>query len=146
MKKITIAALSTVVLVGGAAALSSSPATTPAPASKAAAPLSAGGPLTTSSNDQFPPVGDVSLTKCVRDPYGWVNVGVEVVNHSPETSNYTVEVEFLDSEGVRVDQSMTFASDLAPGQKYSQKMTGSWDDKGKVTCKLLRVERFASIK
>jgi hypothetical protein len=91
------------------------------------------------------PKGDAKITGCRVEPTTtWPSAEVAITNRSSKTSNYIVSVEFVNSAGTRLGEGMAAANQVAPGQKV-QKTAQSLDDTtGKITCKVLKVTRYAS--
>lgn len=89
--------------------------------------------------------GDVTITGCtVNGATTWPAANVEIVNHSKESANYIISVEFLDKAGTRLGEGMAATNNLAPGQKALEKAQSLSDTKGKITCKVSKVTRYAA--
>ncbi|WP_157839154.1 FxLYD domain-containing protein [Streptomyces flavidovirens] len=91
------------------------------------------------------PKGDAKVTGCVVEPVTtWPSADVTITNRSARSSNYIVAVEFVDGSGARVGEGMAAANSVAPGQKVKAKAQALSDTTGKITCKVLKVTRYAS--
>ncbi|MFD0275318.1 hypothetical protein ACFVHB_15630 [Kitasatospora sp. NPDC127111] len=74
---------------------------------------------------------------------------LKVMNHTTKVSDYFISVEFVDSQGNRLDMAGSIVSKLAPGQSQNN---GDEDTKGlkpigegaHITCRILSVERNVS--
>lgn len=104
------------------------------------------GTLTSSSNKGNPPTHDVRLSDCTIDPtLGWPSVTVTLTNHSSQTSNYIVQVEFTDRAGTRLSSGMAAENNVQPGQKVISHAQGADTVQGAaITCKVNKVDRYAS--
>ncbi|PBC69660.1 hypothetical protein BX265_6998 [Streptomyces sp. TLI_235] len=139
-------------LLAGAAACDPTP-TSPTQKSTAAAvsAQSAGGgpsaggvaaPATAGGADK---TQDVEIAKCQADTtLHWPSAEVTITNHSSKSSNYLVQVEFLDGSGTRVAEGMAATNGLAPGQKSIQKAQGATAIKDKLSCRVIDVTRYAA--
>jgi uncharacterized protein (UPF0333 family) len=88
---------------------------------------------------------DAAITKCEVDKtLGWPSAEVTITNHSSKSSNYMVQVEFLDASGTRISEGIAATNGLAPGQKSIQKAQGTAEGKGKLSCKVIDVTRYAA--
>ena len=102
-------------------------------------------PLSGSNNTAHPPAADVTVTSCRVDPStNWPAARLEITNHSSKTSNYTVQVQFLNSSGTRVADGLAAASNVAPGERALETAQSLDTVSGNVTCNVTSVERFAS--
>ncbi|NYI08264.1 FxLYD domain-containing protein [Allostreptomyces psammosilenae] len=102
-------------------------------------------PLTSSDNEDNPPTEDVTVDACEVDPdLSWPVATLTVTNNSSETSNYMIDVEFVDASGTRVDEGFAATNDLAAGQTAQVEAQGLTEVPQDVECKVLRVERYAS--
>jgi hypothetical protein len=118
----------------------SSAAGAPSPAAPAPAQPSAPAPA---AGDAA--AGDVQLSDCSVDSVlKWPSVKVTITNKSSKSSNYLIQVEFLDSAGVRISEGVAAANSVAAGQTAVQKAQGTSETSGKVTCKVLKVTRYAA--
>lgn len=103
----------------------------PAPAAKPAAPSGA--------------EGDVHIKTCEVDAgMGWAKANLTITNRSPKTSNYMIQVEFVDASGTRLGEAIAATNNLAPGQSAQETAQGLDQIKNKVTCKVTKVTRYAS--
>ncbi|MFJ5926778.1 hypothetical protein ACIQF6_29695 [Kitasatospora sp. NPDC092948] len=89
--------------------------------------------------------GDVELTACaVDDQLHWPAATVRITNHSATTSNYVVQIAFLDGAGRQVTEGVAAASSLAPAQDTLQQAQGTADPKGPVSCRVVDIARYAT--
>ncbi|ANS69595.1 hypothetical protein SLINC_7371 [Streptomyces lincolnensis] len=103
--------------------------------------------------DRYPPtptrggaVGDVKITKCAVDPVTeGTAAGLLVTNRSSKTSDYTVDVEFLDRSGKRLGDGIGATRKLAPGQQADVTAQGLVRITEAVTCRVTDVTRYASV-
>ncbi|MFG3052455.1 hypothetical protein ACGFZP_16065 [Kitasatospora sp. NPDC048239] len=106
-----------------------------------------------------PPKDDVQLVGCVLtdDPYHsgshsgkFVGVAdLKITNHSSKVSDYIIEVEFVNTQGDRLDTGASIVSKLAPGQSVNNADEDAHGLKAipadtKLTCRILDVTRVAS--
>jgi hypothetical protein len=62
------------------------------------------------------PEEDVKADLCeVNSSTHWAGAEITVTNHSSKTSNYIVQVEFVDAKGTRLDEGLAATNDLRPG-------------------------------
>lgn len=102
-------------------------------------------PLSGSNNTAHPPTADVTVTSCTVDPTtNWPAAKLEITNHSSKTSNYTVQVEFLNPSGTRVADALGAATNVAPGERAIETAQSLDVVSGDVTCRVTSVERYAS--
>ncbi len=91
------------------------------------------------------PEGDVEITACeVADFTNWPSAKVTITNRSSKTSNYIVQVEFLDAGGTRLGDGTAAANNLDPGQSAKETAQGLSKVSGKITCEVADVTRYAS--
>ncbi|MFJ3203763.1 FxLYD domain-containing protein [Streptomyces sp. NPDC086989] len=89
--------------------------------------------------------GDVQIKTCEVDPsLGWAKAGLTITNRSSKTSNYMVQVEFVDASGTRLGDALAATNNLAPGQSAQNTAQGLDQIKSKITCKVTKVTRYAS--
>ncbi|MEU3785234.1 FxLYD domain-containing protein [Streptomyces sp900129855] len=123
--------------------------TDPSGLPKAAAPATASTQAdakSTTTGQAHTPEGDVKLTRCEVDEFGKYPVAtLTLVNHSADTSNYVVSVAFIDSTGTQVGDGTAAVSNLAHGHKAIDKAYGLEQADGKITCRVAKVERYASL-
>lgn len=125
-----------VIVVGGVASSSSSSKTD----SK-----QNGGVQTVSNNGENPPQADVSITSCDLDQYlSYPQATLHITNHSTKTSDYMIEVNFLDASGTKIADGTAISNNIEAGQSAIEKATGLSSMKGAITCKVTDVNRFAS--
>ncbi|WJV48553.1 hypothetical protein [Streptomyces flavofungini] len=88
---------------------------------------------------------DARLTKCSVDPSTrWPTAELRITNHSSKTSDYSVEVEFVGADGVRIAEGVAVTSNLAPDRAANESAVGIRQTSGKVVCRITDVTRFAS--
>jgi hypothetical protein len=88
---------------------------------------------------------DVKLVKCGTDDYGqFPQAELKVTNRSSETSNYLIQVEFLDGDGTRKAEGTAALNNLAPDQSADEKAVGLSKAPADLTCKITKVSRYAS--
>ncbi|MFE3880228.1 FxLYD domain-containing protein [Kitasatospora sp. NPDC059146] len=105
----------------------------PATAAPTAAPVGAGGDATE----------DVEISACEVDgAIHWPSAALKVTNHTDKSSNYLVQVEFVDASGTRVAEAPAATDNLAAGQSASLKARGATAVKDKVSCRVTSVTRF----
>lgn len=100
-------------------------------------------PLTMSGNNEFPPADDVTITDCAEE-FGFANIKLEITNHSPKASNYTVDVSLVDAEGVVVGSAMAAHNGLRPDQTARTEAVGTVEEGAAFTCELNSVERYSA--
>lgn len=140
------------VIVGVIGALASSgdkPATvtTSSPAAPASHATSAAPaqPAQTTKAPAGKPTDDVQLSECqADDTLHWPSAKVTITNHTAKSSNYLVQVEFLDASGTRVGQGLAATNNLAAGQSAVLKAQGAGEVTGQITCKVSDVTRYAA--
>ncbi|MFB8144377.1 hypothetical protein [Streptomyces parvus] len=88
---------------------------------------------------------DVTITACTRDPQiGWQSARVKVVNGSSTTASYTITIEFLDKEGVRVAEGGAGVVALEPGKSAVRKAQGVGEVPRGTTCRISDIWRTPS--
>ncbi|MFE6400520.1 hypothetical protein [Streptomyces alboflavus] len=88
---------------------------------------------------------DVELTKCsVASSTGWPTAELRITNHSSQTSDYLIAVEFVDADGVRIAEGGAVASNLAPDRVANESASGLRQASGKIVCRVTDVTRHAS--
>ncbi|MFB6805437.1 FxLYD domain-containing protein [Streptomyces sp. NPDC056387] len=89
--------------------------------------------------------GDAQIKSCeVDSDMGWAKAELTITNRSSKTSNYMIQVEFVDETGTRLGEAIAATNNLAPGQAAQQTAQGLDQIKGKITCKVTKVTRYAS--
>ncbi|MGD6745839.1 FxLYD domain-containing protein [Streptomyces sp. BH106] len=139
-------------IVGGtiAAASGGEPAEAESKASSSAAKSSESDakkddPLSVSSNKTNKPKNDIDLGSVTTDSLGSAQVDVTITNNSSKTSDYWVEVEFLDANGKRIDTGVASENAVAAGQEVDTQAVGIEQvPDGTITAKVLTVDRFAT--
>ncbi|MGW2347228.1 FxLYD domain-containing protein [Streptomyces sp. NPDC001661] len=88
---------------------------------------------------------DVEITNCtVNATTSWPEAKIRITNHSSKTSDYTVNVEFIDSSGERIDEGLAGTTHLAPKQVAKETASGLTDTSGPIKCWITDVDRWAS--
>ncbi|MFF0450246.1 FxLYD domain-containing protein [Streptomyces sp. NPDC004609] len=91
------------------------------------------------------PEDDVKITSCeVDSALSWPSAKLTITNQSSDTSNYLVSVEFVDAQGVRIGEGFAATNNLAPDRSAKEVAQGTAEAKGKITCKVTKVTRYAS--
>lgn len=112
----------------------------------------AGAPVQASQPAAAPPAaggddanGDVEIVSCQVDPtLHWPSADLKITNHSSKSSNYIVNIEFVDDGGTRLAEGIAATNNLAAGQAANVKAAGTAEVKGKVSCKVSKVTRYAA--
>lgn len=103
-------------------------------------------PLTSSVNSKHPPAADVKMTSCTRDStLGSPDAKLTITNHSSGVSDYDIHVEFVDANGTRLDDGYALETGIKPGQTAKDDAGGLKTLSGKITCKVISVDRTASL-
>jgi hypothetical protein len=106
-----------------------------------------GGVQSFSANDSHPPQDDVdgASLQCLTDDLGDMQMRGTLTNHSTERSNYMIEADFEDANGVQVDSASTFVNSVDPNQTaqwtidtFSEPPGDGWK------CTVKTVDRLAS--
>ncbi|NED06727.1 hypothetical protein G3I55_34345 [Streptomyces sp. SID6648] len=88
---------------------------------------------------------DVTIISCTRDPQiGWQSAKVKVVNGSSTTASYTVMMEFLDEDGVKVAEGGAGVVALEPGESAVRKAQGVGEVPRGTTCRISDIWRTPS--
>ncbi|RKE18122.1 FxLYD domain-containing protein [Streptomyces sp. TLI_171] len=88
---------------------------------------------------------DVEVTGCAVDPeLHWPAATVRITNRTAVTSNYVVQIAFLDGAGRQVTTGAAAAGALPPGQQAEEQAQGVADPHGPVSCKVADVARYAT--
>jgi hypothetical protein len=92
------------------------------------------------------PEADVELVKCSTDEFGqFPQAELKVTNNSSKTSNYVIQVEFLDGSGTRKAEGTAALNNLASGQVAEEKAVGLSKAPDGLKCKITKVDRYASL-
>ncbi|MFD5087519.1 FxLYD domain-containing protein [Kitasatospora sp. NPDC058201] len=120
---------------------------TPAPTLPAAVPtLPTAVPSLPAAPGNADATGDVELTSCDVDAtLHWPSAQLKVTNRSSKSSNYMIQVEFVDAAGTRIGEGLAATNNLAAGQAATLKAQGAVETKGKISCKVTNVTRYASL-
>ena len=85
---------------------------------------------------------DVTITACTPSKTGGhPSAGGSILNHSSQTSLYTIHVKFADSAGNGVGDGVAVVARVDSGTTATWHASGTLDAKGKVTCSLSSVTR-----
>lgn len=105
------------------------------------------GVRTMSGNTEFPPPADVTVTACEveNDFMSTATAKLTILNHSPKTSNYSIEVSFETPEGVQLDTGYAMANSV-DSQQTSLVEAGALLDEPveAIVCQIEEVDRYAS--
>lgn len=89
---------------------------------------------------------DVEIASCqVDNALHWPSADLKITNHSAKSSNYIVNIEFVDAGGTRLAEGLAATNNLAAGQAANVKAQGTSEVKGKVSCKVSKVTRYAAM-
>ncbi|MFE0625851.1 FxLYD domain-containing protein [Streptomyces sp. NPDC058864] len=89
-------------------------------------------------------LGDAKITSCGLNAFSkWPSVELTITNHSSQTSDYQVRVEFVDAGGEHLAQTVANATDLAAGDSIETSAQGSEPQSGEISCKVTEVLRKA---
>lgn len=99
-----------------------------------------------SGDDKAPgPTGDVKIDSCeIDDALHWPSAKLTITNRSSKTSNYAISLEFVDASGTRISEGFAASNNLGPGKVAKETAQGTADAKGKITCRITEVTRYAS--
>lgn len=88
---------------------------------------------------------DVEIKSCEVDgTLNWPSAGLTITNHSSKSSNYIINIEFVDAGGTRLAEGIAATNNLAAGQAANVKAQGTGEVKGKISCRVVDVTRYAS--
>ncbi|MEV7520055.1 FxLYD domain-containing protein [Streptomyces sp. NPDC091371] len=91
------------------------------------------------------PEGDVTITGCeVNSVTKWAGAELLIDNRSGKSSDYHVEVEFVNAAGKRLGEAYASTLRLAPGQRAEVTAQGLDQISETITCRIVKVLRFAS--
>lgn len=92
-----------------------------------------------------PPEDDVTIESCEADPSTSLPAAeLDITNHSSKSSNYVVHVEFLDSSGDRVEETLAASNNVAPDQTSRVTAQGLTAAPAELTCNITEVVRTAA--
>ncbi|MFI1360434.1 FxLYD domain-containing protein [Streptomyces sp. NPDC020898] len=74
----------------------------------------------------------------------WPSAELLITNRSSKTSNYIVNVEFVDASGKRLGEAFTATNNLAPRQQAEETAQGLDSINVKIKCRVTEVTRYAS--
>jgi hypothetical protein len=88
---------------------------------------------------------DASVSTCSIDARtGDLLAGVEVINHSSETSTYVIEIAFETPSGRFLDRGDLMLAEVAPGETVVVDALGEAPAGSDVECRIEHVERFSA--
>lgn len=87
---------------------------------------------------------DVEITSCKTGEFGYPQAEVKITNRSSDTSNYAIDLEFVDASGKRLSESIVATNNLASGQSTTQDAPALDEVSGEFECKFTNVMRYAS--
>ncbi|MGW2016489.1 FxLYD domain-containing protein [Streptomyces sp. NPDC001927] len=91
------------------------------------------------------PRGDVRIASCEVDLVTkWPSAELLITNRSSKTSNYMVQVEFVDAANKRLSEAYAATNNVAPGQQSRVKAQSLDQVAVKISCRVSDVSRFAS--
>ncbi|MFD7256452.1 FxLYD domain-containing protein [Streptomyces sp. NPDC059874] len=91
------------------------------------------------------PEGDVKITGCeLSSVTKWASARLLIDNRSSKSSDYSVEVEFVNAAGKRLGEAYASTLRLAPGQHAEVTAQGLSQISETITCRIVKVIRFAS--
>jgi hypothetical protein len=91
------------------------------------------------------PTGDVRIAACEIESFTkWPSAKVTITNRGSKTSNYMIQVEFLDANGTRISEGFAATNNLRPGRIAKETAQGTAEASGRVTCRVTEVTRYAS--
>ncbi|MFJ5231517.1 hypothetical protein ACIQBJ_16660 [Kitasatospora sp. NPDC088391] len=95
--------------------------------------------------DRGQAAGDVEVTGCAVDAeLRWPAATVRITNRTAVTSNYVVQIAFLDGTGKQVAAGVAGATALAPGHDTVEQAQGLVEPGGPVSCRVADVARYAT--
>lgn len=97
------------------------------------------------STTESGPRGDVKITSCTVDSFtGWAKADLHIKNNTSKTSSYWINVEFVDTRGVLVDESAAGVTNLSRYQEADETAQGLKETQGPIKCRITDVTRWAS--
>lgn len=87
---------------------------------------------------------DIEITSCKAGEFGYPMAEVKITNRSSDTSNYAIDLEFVDASGKRLSESIVATNNLASGQSTTQEAPALDEVSGEFECKFTNVMRYAS--
>lgn len=89
--------------------------------------------------------GEVKIDACtIDDLIKWPSAELTITNRGSKTSDYVVQVEFVDSGGKRIGEGLAATKNLGPGQQAKETAQGLEKATGKITCRVTEVTRYVS--
>jgi hypothetical protein len=99
---------------------------------------------TGAGSSAHPAAADVTLTGCTLNNFGVPVASGSLTNHSSKKSDYSFSLSFLGPQGESQASGSDSETGVASGQTVKWKVTGNALAKGKPTCKVTDVTRYAS--
>jgi Protein of unknown function (DUF2510) len=107
----------------------------------------------TSAEDTIPGVrgepgeiADVKQNGKCTGSYGTASMPLLITNSSSKPSDYSVDVSFFDSDGVKIGDGLAYIQNVAPGAKAKDEAGGFIADKSRIaSCKIVSVDRTAAV-
>lgn len=100
-------------------------------------------PLSMSTNEEFPPAEDVTITECGMGEFDLPKITLEVTNQSPKASSYSIEVQLQNADGTVVGEAIASVSGLRPDQTAIEDAASLDNLDAGFTCHLNSVDRFS---
>ncbi|MFD3538993.1 FxLYD domain-containing protein [Streptomyces sp. NPDC058662] len=89
--------------------------------------------------------GDVRITKCALDStLDWADARLLIENRSSKTSDYSVQIEFVNAAGKRLGDAYASVDALASGQSAEVTAQGLDRITEPITCRIVDIDRWAS--
>lgn len=88
---------------------------------------------------------EVTISECAADALGDVKITGTAENTSSKRSDYLIELAIESPDGTLLDSPTAIASNVAPDQKAQWEAFSTADFVDGVTCKVVDVERNASL-
>lgn len=99
----------------------------------------------TQGGDSKTQLEEVAISECAADALGDVRITGVAENTSSKRSDYLIEVAVEGPDGTLLDSPTAVATNVAPGQKAQWEAFSTADFVDGVTCKVVDVERNASL-
>ncbi|GLF93899.1 hypothetical protein [Streptomyces yaizuensis] len=98
----------------------------------------------TTSEPGRPAKKDATVKSCSVDESSKLPTAVvNITNNSSSTSNYVIDVVFVDAEGNSVTKGVANVDGVAQGQSTDKSLRGQEEVEGKVSCEIAYVTRWA---
>ncbi|MER6914326.1 hypothetical protein ABT354_21865 [Streptomyces sp. NPDC000594] len=87
---------------------------------------------------------DVTLKECAVDDSAKVPIAlVNITNNSSSTSNYVIDIVFVDADGASVTKGVANVDGVAQGESTDARVRGLEEVEGEVNCEVAYVTRWA---